>query len=280
MDHLVGRALSLAKRRPHLHARAPDRTRRDLRGDDLLASLSFHVGVAPQPPNTTTRFMLGAANASFELGVGDGYFLDADDDTSQVRLYAGGTTRYPVSTWTIRRTLGSVRRSRRSSTSRRWAATEPTSTLPTRSRNSPGARRWSTTASPGPAPPPTSRSRACTSALSRNLRSRGWSSPRTAPPLTWRSGYRWSGCQVECTDPGADHASDQLQPAVQQRRHPRAVRHADVDEPGRAGIREIRKNAANQYLILSGPPGDSPTDEPPQQGWWSGTATSATSWSH
>ncbi len=65
----------------------------------LVATLSFDVEVGPEAPDQTTRYLLGAANSSSVLEVGDGYILDVDDDTSPVRLYKGDATGYPVTSW-------------------------------------------------------------------------------------------------------------------------------------------------------------------------------------
>ncbi len=65
----------------------------------LIATLSFDVEAGPEAPDQTTRYLLGAANASSVLEVGGGYILDADDDTSPIRLYDGTTTGYPVASW-------------------------------------------------------------------------------------------------------------------------------------------------------------------------------------
>ncbi len=67
----------------------------------LLGTLSISVQVAPEPPDSTVRYYLGAANASSAIAVGGGYWLDADDDSAPLRLYQDETTGYPISTWEL-----------------------------------------------------------------------------------------------------------------------------------------------------------------------------------
>jgi hypothetical protein len=74
--------------------------------ESLIGSLKINLGVAPAAPDAGVRYLLGAANASSELGVGDGYFLDDDDDTLPLRLYKGGATDFPVATWSLAANFG------------------------------------------------------------------------------------------------------------------------------------------------------------------------------
>lgn len=65
----------------------------------LLGTQAIEASVGPEPRNANERFLLGASNASSALAVGDGYFLDVDDDDPAVRLYQGDATGFPVKSW-------------------------------------------------------------------------------------------------------------------------------------------------------------------------------------
>ena len=65
----------------------------------LLGTQAVEPSVGPEPRNTDQRFLAGAANASSELAVGGGYFLDVDDDSPALRLYKDDTTGFPLRSW-------------------------------------------------------------------------------------------------------------------------------------------------------------------------------------
>jgi hypothetical protein len=65
----------------------------------LFGTQAMAPSVGPQPANANQRFLFGASDASSQLAVGGGYFLDVDDESPALRLYKNDTTGFPLKSW-------------------------------------------------------------------------------------------------------------------------------------------------------------------------------------
>ena len=68
--------------------------------DNSVATLDIDYGVSPEAPDPdTARYYSGAGNASTAIDVGGGYMLVGDDESDVLRLYQEGTSGPPVNTF-------------------------------------------------------------------------------------------------------------------------------------------------------------------------------------
>ncbi len=261
--------------------------------ESLLGTLTIVVGVASQPPDSTVRYLLGAANASSVLGVGDGYFLDADDDTSPLRLYQGGTTGYPVGQWDFSSDFGGgkldfealARHGNDVFAADSFSAGVGNSPIVDYGTSGSGANTDLSY-------------RGVYFGLEQDLID--WDNGNGAP-LGIAASARFSqkdsdgdGLALKGIEFAPDNTTAYvamrvpLEPTSGPNARTEALivpvtnftklfnddgTHAQFGPPilmnlGGVGIREIRKNADSQYLILTGPPGDSGSNTAPQQALW------------
>jgi hypothetical protein len=68
----------------------------------------FEYGASAAATDGTSSYLYGAADASTAIDVGDGYFIVADDESSTLRLYSGEHSGFPVKTWNFDAQLGTT----------------------------------------------------------------------------------------------------------------------------------------------------------------------------
>lgn len=74
--------------------------------DGVTGHAQFEYGASAPAPDATSHYLYGAADASTAVDVGDGYFLAADDENATLRLYRAGHSGLPVKTWTFTSQMG------------------------------------------------------------------------------------------------------------------------------------------------------------------------------
>ncbi len=74
----------------------------------LTSTAVLQYGVSVQAPDANTRWLNGASDASTAIDVGGGYFVVADDTSNILRLYHGGVSGLPTATWDFSQQLGGL----------------------------------------------------------------------------------------------------------------------------------------------------------------------------
>ena len=74
--------------------------------DGVSGHAQFEYGASVAAPDATSTYLYGSADASSAVDVGDGYFLVADDENSTLRLYNGQHSGLPVKTWNFDAQMG------------------------------------------------------------------------------------------------------------------------------------------------------------------------------
>jgi len=74
--------------------------------DGVSGHAQFLYGASAAAPDPTSTYLYGSADASTAVDVGDGYSIVADDENSTLRLYRGDRSGRPVKTWNFDSQLG------------------------------------------------------------------------------------------------------------------------------------------------------------------------------
>jgi hypothetical protein len=74
--------------------------------DGVAGHAQFEYGASAAAPDATSTYLYGAADASTAIDVGDGYSIVADDESSTLRLYRGDRSGFPIRTWSFNPQLG------------------------------------------------------------------------------------------------------------------------------------------------------------------------------
>jgi hypothetical protein len=74
--------------------------------DGVSGHAQFEYGASAAAPDATSIYLYGSADASSAIDVGDGYFLVADDENSTLRLYSGAHSGFPVKSWNFDAQMG------------------------------------------------------------------------------------------------------------------------------------------------------------------------------
>jgi len=74
--------------------------------DGVAGHAQFEYGASAAAPDATSTYLYGAADASTAIDVGDGYSIVADDENATLRLYRGDRSGFPIRTWSFTPQLG------------------------------------------------------------------------------------------------------------------------------------------------------------------------------
>ncbi len=74
--------------------------------DGVAGHAHFEYGASASQPDATSHHLYGAADASTAIDVGDGYALVADDEDATLRLYSSDHSGRPVKTWSFTSQMG------------------------------------------------------------------------------------------------------------------------------------------------------------------------------
>jgi len=74
--------------------------------DGVTGHAQFEYGASAAAPDATSHYLYGAADASSAVDVGDGYYIVADDENATLRLYRAGHSGRPVKSWTFTSQMG------------------------------------------------------------------------------------------------------------------------------------------------------------------------------
>ncbi len=74
--------------------------------DGRHANATMQYGVSAQAPDATSNWLSDFSDASTAIDAGDGYFIVGDDALNQLALYKGGTSGPPVATWDFGPNMG------------------------------------------------------------------------------------------------------------------------------------------------------------------------------
>jgi hypothetical protein len=74
--------------------------------DGVSGHAQFEYGASAPAPDATSTYLYGSGDASSAIDVGDGYSIVADDENSTLRLYDGAHSGLPVKSWNFDTQMG------------------------------------------------------------------------------------------------------------------------------------------------------------------------------